>query len=117
MAFQGSVGTNAQGSNFWDVGRDLTVNIGQINQTSGAGATQSPMYITSSLVQPNLSHKLMPLSSRIFTGRKDCLDQLEQYFGRELDQPQRRKHFLLYGLGGTGKSQICLKFVERNADR
>jgi hypothetical protein len=45
------------------------------------------------------------------------LDRLEQHFCGETDQPQRRKRFLLYGLGGTGKSQICLKFVERNADR
>jgi hypothetical protein len=33
---------------------------------------------------------------------------LEQYFGRDTDQPQRRKRFLLYGLGGTGKSQNFL---------
>ena len=28
------------------------------------------------LVQPNISYKPMPLSSRIFTGRKDYLDQI-----------------------------------------
>lgn len=110
MAFKNSSGTNAERSNFWDIGRDQTtqVNIGQIFQTNNAGATAP------SLVQPTISHRHMPSCSPLFTGRKNYLDRLEQYFGRDTDQPQRRKRFLLYGLG---ESQICLKFVERNADR
>jgi nucleoside-triphosphatase THEP1 len=28
-----------------------------------------------------------------------------------------RKLFLLYGMGGIGKTQICLKFVEKISDR
>ena len=28
-----------------------------------------------------------------------------------------RKSFLLYGMGGIGKTQICLKFVEEMAER
>jgi GTPase SAR1 family protein len=28
-----------------------------------------------------------------------------------------RKSFLLYGMGGVGKTQICLKFVEKMAGR
>ena len=28
-----------------------------------------------------------------------------------------RKAFLLYGMGGVGKTQICLKFVEKMAGR
>ena len=27
------------------------------------------------------------------------------------------KFFVLYGIGGIGKTQICLKFVEEMADR
>ena len=30
---------------------------------------------------------------------------------------QKRKVFLLYGMGGIGKTQICLKFVEEMYDR
>jgi hypothetical protein len=115
MAFQGAIGTNAQESNFWDIGGDQTiqVNIGHIIQTNlnNAGATAPPQ------AQQNPSYKHMPSCSPLFTGRREYLNRLEKYFGRETDQPQCRKRFLLYGLGGTGKSQICLKFIERNANR
>ena len=110
MAFQGASGTNAQGSNFFDIGRDQIVNISQTIHNNAQATAPSQ-------VQPNLSYKHMPSCSPLFTGRKNYLDRLEQYFGREPDRLQRRKRFLLYGLGGTGKSQICLKFLERNADR
>jgi adenylylsulfate kinase-like enzyme len=29
----------------------------------------------------------------------------------------RRREFLLYGLGGSGKSQIAMKFAEENKER
>jgi hypothetical protein len=109
MAFKNSSRTNAQGSNFLDIGHDLNVN--QIFQTNNINAGVAPQ------PEPNLSHKHMPSCSPLFTGRKDYLDRLDQYFGRETDQLQHRKRFVLYGLGGTGKSQICLKFVERSAER
>jgi hypothetical protein len=108
MAFQNSSGTNAQGSNFLDIGRDLIIQTNNIN----AGAMLAPPP-----AEPNLSHKHMLSCSPLFTGHEDHLDRLDQYFGRETDQPRRRKRFVLYGLGGTGKSQICLKFVERRAER
>ena len=116
MAFQHAVGTNAQGSIFSEAGRDQTITINQTFHTNDTGANQLLMNTAPALVQPNISYKPMPLSSRIFTGRKDYLDRLEQHFRQEVDQPPRRKHFLLYGLGGTGKSQISIKFVEQSAD-
>ena len=63
-----------------------------------------------------VSHNLMPLVSQIFTGRGDYLEQLCQYFGRR-DTCRPRRHFLLYGMGGAGKTQICLKFLEEHRDR
>jgi transcriptional regulator with AAA-type ATPase domain len=118
MAFQHAVGTNAQGSIFSEVGRDQTITINQTfhTVTNDTGANQLLMNTAPALVQPNILYKSMPLSSRIFTGRKDYLDRLEQHFRQEDDQPPRRKKFLLYGLGGTGKSQISIKFVEQSAD-
>jgi hypothetical protein len=63
-----------------------------------------------------VSHNLMPLASQIFTGRGDSLEQLGQYFcQRDICRP--RRHFLLYGVGGVGKTQICLKFLEEHTDR
>jgi hypothetical protein len=61
-------------------------------------------------------HKPMPLASRIFTGREDYLRILGQYFGPRV-QSRPRRHFLLYGMGGAGKTQICLKYVEEHCDR
>ena len=117
MAFQCAVGTNDQGSVFSEAGRDQTITINQTFHTNDIGANQLLTNTAPPLVQPSISYKPRPLSSRIFTGRKDYLDRLEQYFRQEVDQPPRRKHFLLYGLGGTGKSQISIKFVEQSADR
>lgn len=51
-----------------------------------------------------------------FTGRKDVLDRLSEclVFGRHADHQQL---FVLYGLGGSGKTQICMKFAQDHRDR
>ena len=51
-------------------------------------------------------------SSILFTGRDEDLQSLRDYFNSN-DKGQR-KSLLLYGLGGIGKTQICLKFIEDN---
>jgi len=53
--------------------------------------------------------------SELFTGRFRYLETLRRHFGPRVEQSQRR--FLLYGMGGAGKTQICLKFIQENADR
>jgi Holliday junction resolvasome RuvABC ATP-dependent DNA helicase subunit len=55
-------------------------------------------------------------SSDIFIGREDYLAKLKTFFTPQPNEPQRRKKFLLYGMGGIGKTQICLKFIEENSD-
>ncbi|KAJ7301579.1 hypothetical protein DFH08DRAFT_827380 [Mycena albidolilacea] len=54
-----------------------------------------------------------PLPSRIFHGRKNILEKLNDYF---LSGPGLGKQyiFLLYGLGGAGKTQIGLKFIQNS---
>ncbi|KAJ6547746.1 hypothetical protein DFH09DRAFT_926774, partial [Mycena vulgaris] len=50
-----------------------------------------------------------PPPSRIFHGRRNILDKMHQFFIQDL----KNQHiFLLYGLGGAGKTQIALKFIE-----
>lgn len=62
---------------------------------------------------------LKPNSSRLFTGRKDILDRLESYFATRITAsgPMTRRFFLLYGMGGIGKTQICLKLTENMVTR
>ena len=44
----------------------------------------------------------------MFTGRSAYLQRLKDHFVSNA----MRKSFLLHGLGGIGKTQICLKFAE-----
>ena len=46
----------------------------------------------------------------MFTGRGIYLEKLKDCFG--FSATRQRKSFLLHGMGGIGKTQICLKFIE-----
>jgi hypothetical protein len=72
--------------------------------------------ITRGISSPKIEYKPRTPSSANFTGRKDYLMKLRDYFSVKPDGPLRRKSFLLYGMGGIGKTQICLKFTEENSD-
>ena len=65
---------------------------------------------------PKIEYKPRAPSSTNFTGRRDYLMKLRTFFEPESNEPHRRKSFLLYGMGGIGKTQICLKFTEENSD-
>ena len=61
---------------------------------------------------------LMPNPSTRFTGRIEAIAKLKGHFFTDTnDAVQERKFFLLYGMGGIGKTQICLKFVQEMSDR
>ena len=50
--------------------------------------------------------------------RPTVIAKLKRHFFTSIDgAAQKRKFFLLYGMGGIGKTQICLKFVEEMDDR
>ena len=54
--------------------------------------------------------KACPAPSRHFTGREQELQQMADYF----DNGKREQHiFVLHGLGGGGKTQTALKFIDR----
>ena len=59
---------------------------------------------------------LMPNPSNRFTGRTEVIAKLKRHFLNTNDSAQKRKFFLLYGMGGIGKTQICLRFVEDMSD-
>ncbi|KAJ7711348.1 P-loop containing nucleoside triphosphate hydrolase protein [Mycena metata] len=53
-----------------------------------------------------------PPPSRIFQGRQAILDKMHQFFATD----SGNQHiYVLYGLGGAGKTQIALKFIEQSS--
>ena len=57
-------------------------------------------------------------ASLFFTGRKDVLERLGKiFFQSDTSNLMLRRSCLLWGLGGIGKTQICLKFIEKMSDR
>ena len=61
---------------------------------------------------------LVPNPSTRFTGRTEIIAKLKEHFSvASTDRGQKRKYFLLHGMGGIGKTQICLKFIEEMSDR
>ena len=61
----------------------------------------------------SLKVMVKPNPSTLFTGQKTYLDMLKQHFKPRVSGEQPSRHyFLLYGMGGIGKTQICLKFIE-----
>ena len=57
-----------------------------------------------------------PNSSLRFTGRTDVLAKLKEHFTVKSTDKHRPRKFLLYGMGGIGKTQICLRFIEDMSD-
>ncbi|KAG6875633.1 hypothetical protein C0993_008225, partial [Termitomyces sp. T159_Od127] len=52
----------------------------------------------------------IPAATQVFRGRKDILERLNRYFATDsISKVQKR--YVLYGLGGAGKTQIVLQFV------
>ncbi|KAJ7615525.1 hypothetical protein FB45DRAFT_1064418 [Roridomyces roridus] len=69
--------------------------------------------ISSASAQPSsVRTNSCPPPSRIFHGRQGILDKMYDYFSE--DTPRQRV-FLLHGLGGAGKTQIALTFIEEES--
>ena len=61
--------------------------------------------------------KRRPVSSALFVRRADVLGKLEAYFSERDPCHLQRREFLLYGIGGGGKTQLALRFAEENQNR
>ena len=60
---------------------------------------------------------LKPNPSIRFTGQTEVVAKLKRHFFTNTNDVVKRKFFLLYGMGGIGKTQICLKFLEDMSDQ
>lgn len=56
-------------------------------------------------------------TSRFFTGRVDILDKLDACFPVRETGGKPRREFMLYGMGGVGKTQLALKAADDFEDR
>jgi Cdc6-like AAA superfamily ATPase len=57
--------------------------------------------------------KPVPAPSELFTGQENVLDEMMRCFFPTSEWMPDKIRFVLYGLGGIGKTQIALKFLER----
>ena len=59
---------------------------------------------------PALALVRCPPPSQIFQGRQDVLAKMDEYFSKDIGE---RHKYVLHGLGGSGKTEIALKFLDR----
>ncbi|KAJ7839930.1 FabD/lysophospholipase-like protein [Mycena olivaceomarginata] len=86
-----------------DVVKSLSEKIGRVPTAAAAPLDETKKSHTAlSLVQ-------CPPPSPIFQGRKDILTKMDEYFSKDIG---RRHVYVLHGLGGSGKTQIALKFLD-----
>ena len=56
-------------------------------------------------------------ASAYYTGRGELGDRLTQAFSYDnLMPPTEQRRFIIVGMGGAGKSEVCLKFAENHQD-
>lgn len=55
-------------------------------------------------------------TTRLYTGREKLSARLAQAFKSDLISSSMQKIFVIIGIGGIGKSEVCLKFAEANRD-
>ncbi|KAJ6487319.1 hypothetical protein DFH09DRAFT_1054217 [Mycena vulgaris] len=94
------------GSQLADGVKSLLERIGRVS-TTGLNPTPTAFKINQS--KAALPLVKCPPPSQIFQGRQDILKKMDEYFSRAIGE---RHIYVLYGLGGSGKSQIGLKFLD-----
>ncbi|KAF8602169.1 FabD/lysophospholipase-like protein, partial [Ceratobasidium sp. AG-I] len=71
-----------------------------------------------SMTSPTPKHSRIgrcPPPSRVFTGREDILELMRSYFFEA--SLMERRLFVLCGLGGAGKTQLALKFMQTHRNQ
>ncbi|KAJ7485741.1 hypothetical protein FB451DRAFT_1363568 [Mycena latifolia] len=70
-------------------------------------------FISPDMLVPQVTEPInsCPSPTRVFQGRQTILHELHQYF---TENGGKQNIFVLHGLGGAGKTQIALKFIEQS---
>ena len=56
--------------------------------------------------------------SRLYTGRREMGERLAGVFAHgSITSLTQQRVFVIVGIGGTGKSEVCLKFAEDQRDK
>ncbi|OTB15577.1 hypothetical protein K445DRAFT_366768 [Daldinia sp. EC12] len=84
-----------------DKAKPRGINLGQI-----AGADHGQ------IVPPKKDIRSRPHVSEFFVGRREYLETLAEALCPNPQQPDRKRHHLLYGQPGAGKSQTAAKFLD-----
>jgi hypothetical protein len=105
-----------------DAAKSLSEKIGKVSACSlGKGSYvdvehmlrlfSAPVPITFEMGQSQVVPTLVrcPPPSQIFQGRQDILARMDDYFSKDIG---KRHVYVLHGLGGSGKTQIALKFLD-----
>ncbi|KAI9713724.1 MAG: hypothetical protein M1812_006562 [Candelaria pacifica] len=85
--------------------------------TKAKGSTIPNAAAVASQFQLNKHFQLPRAVSSIFTGRDDLLTDLKRLIfdaSSSVDSKHIQKRFVIYGLGGSGKTEFCCKFAQDN---
>jgi hypothetical protein len=116
------------GANAAIAGANQDSHIQQGSSSNGTCKTQPDVvgyrlidHIVSTVRQANnvFVTQAIPRLSTMFTGRKHILEQLARFLDPSKPSMsfKRQRIFVLYGLGGAGKTQIMIKFVIEFGDQ
>ncbi|KAJ6517581.1 hypothetical protein DFH09DRAFT_1287762 [Mycena vulgaris] len=110
-----SSSTTEEISRFWDRIREVRANFTlMINVDTNLQVQKMLTVISPNVLVPQVPPRInnCPPPTRIFHGRQTILNTMNQYFTQSGGV---QKIFLLHGLGGAGKTQISLKFIQESA--
>ncbi|KAF7362919.1 FabD/lysophospholipase-like protein [Mycena venus] len=94
------------------LGPNVNIHVQQlIAQNLHAGLTSQQAFQLNNIQASQFVNNCPPLS-RIFQGRRNILDKMHQFFTSDMGN---QLIYLLYGLGGAGKTQIALKFINESS--
>ena len=62
---------------------------------------------------------ILPPPTDYFAGRHKCLSTMETCFDfpKTSTELRRQRRCVLYGIGGMGKTQLALKFLDKHSDQ